>query len=112
MPDRTVTVNRTLVGVLTILLLLAAGGVALFVPLDATSEGWVAALLRTGVLLGALWLALASKTRPAAWADIPRWKAVVALALLILTAWRPRMVLPLLILFAIFAYFTRPRKRK
>lgn len=56
------TVNRTLVGVIALVLLLAAGGLGLW-GTDKIQELWAGACLKVGLLMGTFWLALPTLTK-------------------------------------------------
>lgn len=71
----------------------------------------MAGCLRVGLLLGAFWLALPTKSRPAAWANISPY-AVVAIVAALLFVRQMRVFLPLLLVLGVFAFFVRPRPKK
>lgn len=103
-----IPVNRTLVGVLTVACL---GGAVVAVLLQSWESPLGAALLRTGVLLGAFWLALPSRGREAAWANVSPWTLVICVVLGIMFVRRPTLFLPLIAVIAAAALFLRPRRR-
>ncbi len=67
LPEKKYSVNRTMVGLITLGCLGSAVWLHLFQP-NATI--WEAGFIRIGLLMGAIWLALPTKTRKAAWAGI------------------------------------------
>jgi chromate transport protein ChrA len=72
---------------------------------------WPAAAMRVGIVLGALWLCLPARTRPAAWEAITRGR----LAVIILTAMlinRVKFVLPLLAIAGFLGWLLRPKKKR
>lgn len=72
---------------------------------------WPAAAMRVGIVLGALWLCLPAKTRPAAWAAITRGRlAVIILTALLIN--RVRFMLPLLAIAGILGWLLRSKKRR
>ena len=99
--------KRTMVGLLAIgstitaCVLLVIGG----------SQGLASALLRVGLLLGAFWLALPTKGRPAAWARVSTW-TVGATAVVIMVAARFKFALPLLAIGVLIGWIVRPRRGK
>jgi hypothetical protein len=108
MPHDKIPVNRGLVGILT-LGCLAGAVVAAIV--NSWDSPLAAALLRTGVLLGAFWLALPSKGRQAAWANVSPWTLAICLVLGVLFVRRPRIFFPIIAVVALAALFLRPRRR-
>jgi hypothetical protein len=106
MPDQTVPVNRTLVGVIAA----ACLGIGLVIMLvDSPENMWCAAFIRIGLLCGAFWLALPAKGREAAWANLsPRVLLGVLLAGLVIVS-RPRLFLILVIPLAVLGLLLRPR---
>ena len=99
--------KRGLVGLLSVGGLMA--GVALLVFGD--HEGTASALIRVGILLGALWLALPAGDRPAAWARISPWTiAVLAVVAALIPRLRP--IAPALIIGVAIGWIVRPRKRR
>lgn len=108
MPEQSVSVNRTLVGVIAVACLCAGLAIGL---VDSFANLWCAAFVRVGLVTGALWIALPSRGRDAAWANIsPLTLAAVVLGALVF-ARRPRVFFPLLVVFAILGLFLRPRGR-
>jgi hypothetical protein len=106
MPASKIEINRPLTGILAVVLL----GAGLFLMIAKHQNGqFTAALVRTGLLLGALWLALPTKTRPAAWEDVS-WTSflIVVIAIGVFLTSRLRWwSLPILIAVGIGIYFTR-----
>lgn len=95
-------------GVLSIICLVA--GVALYFYPD--SEGLQGALLRVGMLLAAFWLAMPTKTRPAAWKVLSsNWALVGAVVSAILMP-RVKGMFPVFAVMIAVAYFARPRNPK
>jgi len=69
------------------------------------------ALVRVGLLLGAFWLALPTKGRPAAWARVSTW-TVGATAVAIMVVARFKVALPLLAIGVLIGWIVRPRQGK
>jgi hypothetical protein len=100
-------VNRSLVGALAAAC--CGVGAALWFGWP-DQEAFAAGCLRVGLLLGAVWLALPTKTRPAAWASIsPAVVVVVVLALLLVR--QLRVFIPLLVVVTLAALVLRPRSK-
>ena len=113
MSDSKIPVNRTLVGLLSIACLLAAGYLFFFVDADQESRTlmWSGAFVRVGLLLGAFWLALPTKQRDAAWAGVSPWQFIGGLLMVAAVAQRPRVMIPILLLLAVVGYLLRPRPK-
>lgn len=108
MPQRSISVNRTLVGIIAVVCL--GVGLAMLV-VDSTENMWAAALIRVGLVTGAFWIALPSRDREAAWANLsPHTLLAVLLGALVFVS-RPRVFLVLFIPLAIIGFFLRPRGR-
>jgi len=90
-----IPINRTLVGWLASGCL-ACGGLLVLLSQHDASQMWSGAFIRVGVVLAALWMALPTRTREAAWARVPLWK-VVSIGLGLLLIVRSRIPLQLLI---------------
>ena len=111
MPRPRLDLNRKLTGLIALIFLV--GGVVAWLAAigpEMVSSG----MIRNGLVLGALWLALPTQTRPAAWEDIS-WSSVVLVfltALVFLSARLRWVAIPLVIGVAILVYFLRrPLKR-
>jgi len=108
MSERSISVNRTFVGVTAAICLCA--GLAILV-VDSPENMWAAALIRVGLVTGALWIALPTRHREAAWANVsPHLLLAVLLGALVFVS-RPRIFLTLLIPLTIIGFFLRPRGR-
>ena len=62
-----IEVNRPLVGVIALGCLVIAG---VLWQMPDSNDMWVAGFMRAGLMTGAIWLALPTKNRPAAWANV------------------------------------------
>jgi hypothetical protein len=88
-------------------LVAAAGGFAV----EGFESAWAAAASRVGIVLGALWLCLPTKTRPAAWASLSPGKvAAVSIAALFMN--RIRIFLPFLAVAGFIVWALRPRNKR
>jgi hypothetical protein len=108
MSSAKVPVNRMLVGVLAVGCVVAGFGIAL---LDTWENAVFAGLLRTGVLLGAVWLALPTKSRQAAWANISPWTLLGFLIVAVIAIRRPQIFFPMVAVFVVATLLIRPRRR-
>ena len=98
--------KRGFVGLFAVVCIAGAGGLE-FV---SASDGFQAALLRVGLLLGAFWLAFPTKNRPAAWANVS-WLTVGVLVMLAVLIPRFRYALPVLLIGTAIGWLVRPRRR-
>lgn len=105
-------VNRVLVGGIALACLAAAAGLWVFAPPTANINMWKFGFARIGIVMCAFWLALPSRNRQAAWANLSGGGlAVAALFLLVLTRVPLRVVLPLAIVTVIVSIVIRPKQR-
>lgn len=103
-----------MVGVLAVVCLGTALALWLTNSGGRQSDLWLAAFLRVGILLCALWLALPTKSRDAAWANVSPL-TFAGLLLLLAGLARPifRIFLPLGIVLIILGLLKRkPRSRR
>jgi hypothetical protein len=100
--------RRVYVGLLAITSL-AGSVVLLFYP---GNEGVQGALVRVGLVMGAFWLALPTKTRPAAWKGMMSGWTAPGLIITALVIPRLKFMFPVVAIIVGIAYFARPRKRK
>jgi len=99
--------KRIYVGLLSVGCLLGAAMIE-FYPV---SELFQAALIRVGVLLGAFWLAMPTKDRPAAWKRMPSSNWTIA-GLIFTAVLIPRLkyMFPVVAVVAGIAWFAKPRR--
>ncbi len=121
MPNERRTVSRPLVGWIAIGLFAAAGLLEMWPALlpGAAGATLAGAAARVGIVMGALWLALPTRNRPAAWANLRvNFVAVGLLAVMALLRIPFRIMLPLagtvLALGAVFRpkSLERPRPKR
>jgi multisubunit Na+/H+ antiporter MnhF subunit len=106
-------VNRILVGLVTLLCLGMWLAIWRFAPQDNTQWRLLqAAFVRVGCVMAAFWLALPTRSRKAAWANVSPTTFAGMLLALFAAAYRPRIVIPILIVLAIVGFFLRPREKK
>ena len=108
----TVAVSRPLVGALALGCLLIATAIWALGSMDSKSEMWMSAFARVGLLMSAFWLALPTRNREAAWANMSPWTLVGALLAILVVAYRPRVLWPLAVVLGTIGYFLRPRPKK
>lgn len=104
-----VEVNRPLVGVIA-LVCVVTSVVLEFLP-DA-NEMWVAGFRRAGLMTGAIWLALPTKNRAAAWANVSPWTLIGVVGGIVAVAARPRVLIffvPILVALAILGKVLKGR---
>ncbi len=111
-----VTINRTLVGVLALICLISAAAIWLSRrdagDTDTNARMWQAAFTRVGLVMAAFWIALPSKGREAAWANISKQSLVVILlGLVALTRLKLQIVLPAVVVLLILGSILRPRPK-
>lgn len=112
MAQQKVPVNRTLAGFLTIVCLVVGFGLLLYMP-DRTAIA--SGFIRVGLLLGAFWLALPTKNREAAWANVSPVVLIGSLGAAIACAARPallRYALPIVIALFVVGYVLKPREKR
>lgn len=100
--------KRILVGCIS-LVCIATGLALYFYP---GYDGLQGALLRVGMLLGAFWLAMPTKKRPAAWKVLQsNWALPGAIVAAILMP-RFKAMFPVFAVLAGIAYFARPKSAR
>ena len=111
-------INRPLVGILALACFAFGLAIWMIEPselLGANAQFFRAAFVRVGLLMSAFWLALPSRHRAAAWANIsPRTLVLVVLLLIVMTRARVplRILIPALIVFALITMFLRPKTKR
>ena len=68
--------------------------------------------MRAGLIMSALWFALPSKGREAAWANVSLPALFGFFAMIIAVSYRPRIYIPLIAVIAVIGFFLRPRGRR
>jgi len=113
MEDPNADMRRLLAGLIAVTLL-AAAALLWILPGVSTSQGavlWRGACGRIGIVMAALWMAMPTRTRPAAWAKLnPRSVAAVLLAALAIR-FPLKLLLPVAGILLIAGVFLRPRDR-
>ncbi|WP_145313268.1 hypothetical protein [Gimesia fumaroli] len=114
MSGEKIPINRTMVGVISLACLLTAGYLHQFVTIEQFAQKVAAtgAFMRVGLLMFAFWLALPGKNREAAWANVSPWFFVGLILAIFGVAYRPKIAVPLIIVFAVVGFVLRPRKKK
>ena len=107
----TVPVNRTLVGLISLVCLLSSAGLFLVYGGDEAWEMWYAGFLRVGLLMGAFWQALPTKSRDAAWAEVSPMALVGGLVLLFVAVRRPKVFIPLFVILGAVLFVLRLLRR-
>ena len=104
--------SRPLVGVVSLAFLLGAACVWWVDPGGQWAEGAIGAMVRVGVVIGCLWLALPGRFGSAAGTKISLKLYFIVIAGVAVNCWRPRMVLlviPLLGLIGFISVVIKPR---
>jgi hypothetical protein len=113
MEDPNADMRRLLAGLIAVTLL-AAAALLWILPGVSTSQAavlWRGACGRIGIVMAALWMAMPTRTRPAAWAKLnPRSVAAVSLAALAIR-FPLKLLLPVAGILIIAGVFLRPRDR-
>ncbi|EDL58439.1 hypothetical protein [Gimesia maris] len=114
MSGEKIPINRTLTGLISLGCLGIAAYLFWLAPPDQFAQQDVAtgAFMRVGLLMFALWLALPTRNRDAAWANVSPWVFVVIIMAVVGVAVRPKIVVPLLIVMAVFGFVLRPRNKR
>ncbi len=108
MSDAKVTINRTLVGGLA----LACLGAAIVIWLVNPSEQfWRGGFVRVGLVMSAIWIALPTRTRKAAWTDVSPTTFLGLLLVIVAAARFPKAVIPILVVVAVMGFVLRPRSK-
>lgn len=109
MTQRSVAVNRTLAGVLSIACIAAGAGLC---AARGFEDPLGAGFIRIGVVLGALWCAMPTQSREAAWARVSPWAVAGIVLAAVIFVRHLRVLLPLAIVVAVAGYVLRPRKSR
>lgn len=99
-------VNRPLVGLLAIVCV--ATGV-LVVGFDSFENPWAGSLIRVGVVLAVLWMALPTSTRRAAWTGMSPWITVAVVAIALFAVRRPLVFFPAAAAIILAVLVLKPR---
>ncbi|NQV28444.1 MAG: hypothetical protein HQ518_29170 [Rhodopirellula sp.] len=104
-----IEVNRPLVAVIAFSCFVVA---AVLWQMPDANDMWVAGFMRAGLMTGAIWLALPTKKRAAAWANVSPWTLFGVVGGVIAAAARPKVLLamiPILISLAIVGKLLKGR---
>ncbi len=114
MTSTDVPVNRAMVGVLA-LVCVGLGAILWLLTGDDTANMWPGAFIRVGAVMGALWLALPTRDREAAWARVSIWNVLgTLLALIVIVRARLpfKLLIPAAVVFAVAILVLRPRQKE
>lgn len=114
MSGEKIPINRPLVGVIAAICLIVAGILEWQITVEqfAQKEAATGAFMRVGLLMFAFWLALPSKKRDAAWANVSPWFFVGLILAIVGVALRPKIAVPLIVVLSIIGFVLRPRNKK
>ncbi len=101
-----VEVSRGLVGVIAAACITLALGLMFW---DSWENVWCAAFMRVGMVMSAIWLAMPTAQREAAWANVSPLTLVGLFAALVFVVYSPRRALPVVIGALVVGFFLRPR---
>lgn len=110
--ESTIEINRPLTGVLAIACLTGAGVVWGFGLEEDQSPIWTAGFMRVGLLMSAFWLALPTRDRPAAWANVSRTTFIGLIFSLIAMFRFPKVAFGMIAVLAAMHIFVRPRVKR
>ena len=112
-----IEINRPLVAAIGGICLLV-GGIWWYVAFDDQMPIWPGVFIRIGMFMSALWMALPTKTRPAAWAKVSPWTFIGLFLVIMMFARNPRMaiawirvVVPMLVVVGIITLILRPKPK-
>ncbi len=95
-------------GIIALLCFATSAGAAFMGELQTA---WASAMLRISLVLGALWLALPTRSRPAAWAGFSVWWLAGLIVFAVLLP-RIKYILPILLVGVFIGWLLRPRRRR
>lgn len=104
---RNASFNRVLVGSLAVGCGVAGVAMCIVRGLD---DPLAAGFIRVGVALGALWCALPTRTRAAAWARVSPVVVIAGVLAAVVFVRHLRVLLPIAVVLASVGYVLRPRK--
>ncbi|MBI1314155.1 hypothetical protein GC176_22905 [bacterium] len=107
----TVPVNRTLVGLISLVCLLTSGVLYLAYGSNEDWEMWRGGFMRVGLLMGAFWQALPTKSRDAAWAQVSPLALIGGLVALFIAVRRPKVFIPLFVIVGAILFVLRLLRR-
>lgn len=109
MGNERIEISRPLVGILTVACFVGAAVVFWRYP---DEELWLSGFIRVGLLMSAFWLALPTRSRPAAWSRVSPLTFVLLLLGLVILPRYPRYIIPIGLVVAVAALILRPRNRR
>ncbi|MDA0832113.1 MAG: hypothetical protein O2955_08300 [Planctomycetota bacterium] len=115
--DGKVEINRPLIAALAVVCLLI-GAIWWYLTVGDQMPIWPGVFMRIGMFLGALWVALPTRTRPAAWAKVSPWTFAGLFLIILMFARNPRIAItwlrvlvPLLAVVSILTLILRPKPK-
>lgn len=116
MSTQNLPVNRTAVGLIALGCLTLGAGLYFVVSWLPDSSSVVflqGALIRVGLLMGAVWLALPGRHQAAAWANIsPRTVVGLLLAVIVTARIQLRILIPVAVVIGVILVLLRPRSKR
>jgi hypothetical protein len=101
-------VNRTMVGLISLGCMISGGYLWAQQPEDKKTMMWAAGLIRAGALMAAFWIALPTKDRPAAWAQVSKGKLAGIILAIGAMAFRPWIFVPMFAVLMAVSFLLRP----
>ncbi len=111
MGEQKIAIDRTMVGIIALTCLLTAAVIFVSARNDENWVYWQAAFTRVGLVMAAFWLALPSRHRDAAWANVSPM-TLVGLFLTAITLARFKLLIPVVAVLVVVGLFFRPKKNK
>lgn len=116
MPQGTISLNRTVIGLMALICGIASAVLLGMMATRPENSGLIytqGGLARMGLVLGALWLAMPSRNREAAWANIsPKFLALLLGAAIVMIRIPPRILIPAAIITGVTIIILRPRPKR
>jgi hypothetical protein len=111
MSGQKIAINRTLVGLSALVCLGIAATLLVLYPGSEEWSYWQGAFVRVGALMTAFWIALPSRKRDAAWANVSVGTLIGVILAIFGIAYRPRYAVPLIIVVVAIGFVLRPRQK-
>ncbi len=105
-----ITINKLKTGIVAISCFV--GAMIVYLLERDLSNVWFSILLRIGLVMSAIWLALPSKSKPAAWANVSPTTLGIIVVAIVGIGYRPKIALPIIVGVAVIGYFLKPREKK
>lgn len=111
MSSQKIAINRPLVGILALICLGIAATLLILYPGSDEWNYWQGAFVRVGALMSAFWIALPSRNRDAAWANVSVGTLIGVILAIFGIAYRPRYAIPVIVVVVAIGFLLRPRRK-